>query len=81
MHQYVAGPWTSTKSHSSAMVAFTPSTDASTTTGHQVDLTVGTNDIVVTVTAEDGNAIETYTVTVTRFPGGRPGAGRALRRG
>ena len=56
---------TPTKNHSGAMVAFTPSTDASTTTGHQVNLNVGANPIVVTVTAEDGST-QPYTVTVTR---------------
>ena len=35
-------------------------------------LLVGDNDIVVTVTAEDGSATETYTVTVTRAGAGIP---------
>ena len=41
-------------------------TDAGTDAGHQVTLAVGDNVIKVKVTAEDGNATETYTVTVTR---------------
>ena len=42
-------------------------TDADTTTdGHQVNLAEGANTIKVKVTAEDGNATRTYTVTVTR---------------
>ena len=36
------------------------------TPGHQVDLEVGGNVIKVTVTAADGRARQTYTVTVTR---------------
>ena len=38
----------------------------SATDGHQVDLDMGANVIKVKVTAEDGVATETYTVTVTR---------------
>ena len=34
--------------------------------GHQVTLAVGANTIKVKVTAEDGNTVQTYTVTVTR---------------
>ena len=50
--------------------------------GHQVALSVGATTIEVTVTAEDGNTTETYTVTVTRALGQvtgeslTPGAGR-----
>ena len=39
------------------------------TTGHQVDLDPGDNVIQVKVTAEDGVATRTYTVTVTREAG------------
>ena len=40
-------------------------TDAATTTaGHQIDLTAGANTVTVTVT--NGNATKTYTVTITR---------------
>ena len=39
------------------------------TTGHQVDLDLGDNVIQVKVTAEDGVATQTYTVTVTREAG------------
>ena len=41
-------------------------TDAGTDAGHQVTLAVGDNVIKVKVTAEDGNATDTYTVTVSR---------------
>ena len=41
-------------------------TDAGTDAGHQVTLAVGDNVIKVKVTAEDTNATETYTVTVSR---------------
>ena len=55
----------------SATVAYTdgadqPLTDADSAAGQQVDLAVGENVIKVKVTAEDGNATETYTITVTR---------------
>ena len=44
------------------------------TTGHQVDLDPGENVIQVKVTAEDGVAIRTYTVTVTRAAAGNTAA-------
>ena len=55
-----------------ATVAFLDGNDAalddadSATDGHQVDLDMGANVFKVKVTAEDGVATETYTVTVTR---------------
>ena len=57
---------------SGATVAYLDGDDATTTDadtgvdGHQVTLAVGDNVIKVKVTAEDTNATETYTVTVTR---------------
>ena len=54
-----------TPTDSDASVSYTPSDD-STSSGHQVDLDVGSTRINVTVTAEDGNTTKTYTVTVTR---------------
>ena len=41
-----------------------PADDDTSTSGHQVDLDVGENDITVTVT--DGTETQDYTVTVTR---------------
>ena len=50
--------------HSAATVAYS-GTDANTgTDGHQVSLDVGSNEITVTVSAEDGTTTKTYTVTV-----------------
>ena len=59
------------KSDSNATVAYldasdTVLTDADGATGFQVALAEGENTIKVKVTAEDGNATETYTVVVTR---------------
>ena len=36
--------------------------------GHQVDLAMGTNNIEISVTAEDGEATRNYTVQVVRAP-------------
>ena len=49
-----------------ADVSISPSDDDSNTDGHQIDLTVGSNTITITVTADDGVTTETYTVTITR---------------
>ena len=49
---------TATATHSAAAVAIEP--------GPQVTLADGANQIVTTVTAEDGTTTKTYTVTVTR---------------
>ena len=49
---------TATASHDGASVAIAP--------GSEVILAEGANEITVTVTAEDGETTETYTVTVTR---------------
>ena len=49
---------TATATHSAATVSIEP--------GSEVSLAVGANEIAVTVTAEDGIATKTYTVTVTR---------------
>ena len=43
-----------------------PDADGNDGNGHQVALAVGSNTIVVRVTAEDGNARRDYTITVTR---------------
>ena len=57
---------TATKNDSNAMVAIT-SDDDTTSPGEAVlPLTVGSNTLTVTVTAEDGSTMETYTVAVTR---------------
>ena len=66
---------TETPSNANAWVDYldgagTALTDLDTgTTGHQVDLDLGDNVIQVKVTAEDGVATQTYTVTVTREAG------------
>ena len=55
-----------TQNDSNAMVAIT-SDDDTTSPGEAVlPLTVGSNTLTVTVTAEDGSTMETYTVAVTR---------------
>ena len=51
-----------------ATVAVTPADADARRAGHQVALQPGDNVIAVTVTAEDGLATTTYTVTVTRAP-------------
>ena len=57
---------TATKAHTEARVKVTPSDADAGTTGHQVNLAVGDTVVSVTVTAEDGTTMQTYTVTVTR---------------
>ena len=49
-----------------AAATISPADDDSTTDGHQVNLSVGTNTITITVNAADGVTTKTYTVTVTR---------------
>ena len=63
--------FTATKGDDGASVAYldsdgNPIADADTAAGHQVALAEGANVIKVRVTAEDGTAGQTYTVTVTR---------------
>ena len=53
---------TATANHPQATVSIDP--------GPEVSLTVGANEIIVTVTAENRYSTETYTVTVTRASGG-----------
>ena len=62
---------TTTNEH--AVFAYNPSTDSvphdindTDTLGHQVDLSVGSNTITVTATAEDTDYTKTYTVVLTR---------------
>ena len=57
-HAVEATKVTATASHPEAAVSIQP--------GSEVSLAVGANEIAVTVTAEDGTARQTYTVTVTR---------------
>ena len=47
-------------------VAYTPADADANTSGHQVDLEVGTATIRVTVTAQDERTKKTYTIRVTR---------------
>ena len=49
-----------------ADASISPTDDDSATDGHQINLTVGSNTITITVTAADGVTTKTYTVTVTR---------------
>ena len=57
---------TATTSHASATTVISPADADANANGHQVNLAVGDTVITVEVTAEDGNARETYTVTVSR---------------
>ena len=59
---------TPTRNDENAAIAYSDTTDAdgNAANGHQVSLAEGDTTITVTVTAEDGNATESYTVTVTR---------------
>ena len=54
-----------TANHANARVGIAPADAASGMTGHQVLLSEGTNEITVTVTAED-DSTQAYRVTVTR---------------
>ncbi len=51
---------------SAAAVAISPTDADGNEIGHQVDLSVGSNTVTVTVTAQDGTTTETYTVDVSR---------------
>ena len=57
-HAVEATTVTATASHPKAAVSIEP--------GSEVSLAAGANEIAVTVTAEDGETTQTYTVTVTR---------------
>ena len=61
---------TATTNHASANAVIAPADADSNISGHQVNLGVGDTVITAEVTAEDGIATETYTVTVTRAPAG-----------
>ena len=61
---------TASTSHASAAVVTMPADADANTAGHQVNLGVGDTEITAEVTAEDGSAMKTYTVTVTRAPAG-----------
>ena len=55
-----------TTSDDGASVAYSVADADSGTAGHQVDLDGGSNEVVITVTAEDTTTTEDYTVTVHR---------------
>ena len=55
-----------TKNDSNAMVVITNDDDLNSTDVAVLDLSVGSNTLTVTVTAEDGTTELTYTITVTR---------------
>ena len=57
-HSVATTTVTATATHSAAKVSIEP--------GSEVSLTVGANEIAVTVTAEDGSTTKSYTVMVTR---------------
>ena len=61
---------TASTSHASATAVVTPADADANANGHQVNLGVGDTEITAEVTAEDGSAMKTYTVTVTRAPAG-----------
>ena len=56
---------TATPSNSAATVAITPA-DAGSADGHQVDLSAGRNIVTITVTSQDGNETEVYTLSLNR---------------
>ena len=62
---------TATATHDSAEVVITPAETGADTAkaGHQVALAIGENDIMVTVTAEDGTTTKRYHLTVMRSDG------------
>ena len=55
-----------TTADAAATVAYSGTDADSSTDGHQLALSAGRNSITVTVTAEDGNTTEVYTVSVNR---------------
>ena len=55
-----------TTNHASATVAFSPADASTTTSGHQVNLSAGSNAVTITVTAQDTTTTKTYTVSVNR---------------
>ena len=61
---------TATPNNSSASVAITPA-DADSATGHQVNLSAGRNEVTITVTSQDGNEMEVYTLSLNRGGHGR----------
>ncbi len=56
---------TGTPANANARVDYS-GTDASSSAGHQVNLSAGRNDVTVTVTAEDGNNTQEYAVSINR---------------
>ena len=57
---------TAEATNNQATVSISPGDDDTSTDGHQVDLTVGSNTVTATVTSADGENTQTYTVTITR---------------
>ena len=55
-----------TTTHDSASLSISPEDANDTEDGHQVQLAVGSTDITVTVTAEDGVTTESYSLSVER---------------
>ena len=65
-HEVAATSVTATTTHADANLVITPPDTNRAAEGHQVSLEVGETVIEITVTAADGQATETYTVTVSR---------------
>ena len=57
---------TATANDSGASVSITPEDAVGDVSGHQVALSAGRNEVEITVTAEDDNNTETYTVSINR---------------
>ena len=57
---------TATTNHSGASFTITPADSNADTPGHHVALSSGTNTVTITVTAEDTNTTEVYTVNINR---------------
>ncbi len=70
---------TATPTHASATVAIATLNDNGKAAGPRVELAVGENTITLGVTAADGRAVQTYTLTLTRLEatsgGGSSGGG------
>ncbi len=65
-HALASTTVTATTSHGGAEVEITPPDADGTLDGHQVSLAVGETVVAATVTAEDGETTQSYTVAVTR---------------
>ncbi len=69
-----------TPSHESASLDISPSDSNSSQDGHQVALAVGTTEVTIRVTAEDGVTTQSYTLNVERAPPRAPASTDATLR-